>query len=337
MGGSHSWAVVNRNLAQQAIFSKNVVSISSFNGYNCYTYTPHIYIDKYIGNIDYTISYTNPHNYGPVFNERSKFKIGVSNYESSILPPSWSSYQHLVDRIVVSSEYSRLNFIRSGFDSDNVRVVALGTNVLKSSPLFSNGRYNFLNISAPHRRKNISQVVRCYYKAFSHSDNVCLTIKTSLPREISHFSVNVHEIIKKEQEMIGRKPPMIQIITDDVDDMSSIYSSCDCLVSCSASEGFGLPMLEARGIGLEVICPKYSGQMDFLDDSLAFMIDAEETFAPRECQYWHYDEKALMCEVKDSDVVDAMLRVFGGDKKSGTLDLKKYSWKACFDSIIGLC
>lgn len=337
MGGSHSWAVVNRKIAQQAIFSKNKVSITSFNGYNCYTYDPNIYIDKFIGNIDYTISYTNPHNYRSVFNERSKFKIGLCNYESDTLPGDWCLNQRMVDYTVVSSQYSRENFISGGFDRDSVFVVPLGTDVTESDPVFSNGMFNFLNVSSPHSRKNMHQVIRCYYNEFSQRDNVCLTFKTSVPDRLSHFSVNIFDIIRKEQGKRSDDLPMVQVLLDDFEDMSGVYSSCDALISCSSSEGFGLPMLEARCLGKEVICPDYSGQKDFLNFENAHLLKAEEIKAPREHQYWHYNENAMVCQVSDYDVCDTMRSVFNGAKSIKSIDTNKYSWQNCFNSIINIC
>lgn len=334
-GGSHSWAVVNRKIAETAIKNGHDVSISSINGYDNYQKHYNKYIDKFISNVDYSISYTNPHNYGFYFKERARCKIGISNYESSTLPASWSSFSDVVDCVIVNSNYSRQNFISSGFREDKLFSVPLGTDVVRTDPCFVNGRFNFLNVSAPHKRKNIDQVVRCYYKAFSCDDNVCLTIKTSKLIKMSHFSVDVFRIIKDCQSESSRSRfPKIQVIEDSVDDMSSIYSSCDCLISCSASEGFGLPMLEARVLDLEVICPDYSGQKDFLDSNSAFMLDVDEIYAPKEYQYWHFNEKAIISSVKDCDVVRAMRGVFEGSRKRNGVEKTKYSWDSFLSSII---
>ena len=334
MGGSHSWAVVNRKIAEKAIFFGNRVSISSFNGYNCYTYDPNIYIDKFIGNIDYTISYTNPHNYKSVFSDRSRFKVALSNYESTILPPAWSDGFRYVDQVVVNSSYSRDLFLRAGFPDECVSVVPLGTDIALSEPMFRNGFFNFLNVSAPHSRKNIDQVIRCYYKAFSRSDDVCLTIKTSKVHRKSHFHVDVFDIIRKEQSKFSKKLPRLQILTDDLDSMSSLYSSCDALVSCSSSEGFGMPLLESLMLNLQVIAPDYSGQRDFLNSQNSFLLDAKEDLSPRENQYWHYDKSALCCFVDDDEVADNMIRVYNGEKKFNDLDSDIYSWDNTFESII---
>ena len=48
-----------------------------------------------------------------------------------------------------------------------------------------------------------------------------LTIKTSKPDKISHFNVDVFNIIKEVQENLSFSEfPDVQVIVDDVDDMS---------------------------------------------------------------------------------------------------------------------
>ena len=335
IGGSHSWAVVNRKIAESAIKNGHDLSISSINGYDNYQKHYNKYIDKFIGNIDLSISYTNPHNYGFMLKERSRCKVGISNYESSTLPPGWTGFSDVVDRVVVNSEYSRQNFISSGFREDKLLCVPLGTDVVRTDPYFVNDCFNFLCVSAPHKRKNIDQVVRCYYNAFSVDENVCLTIKTSKVEAKRHYNVDVFKIIKDcQNDSVKIKFPKIQVITSNVDDMSTVYSACDALISCSASEGFGLPMLEAKVLGLQVICPDYSGQKDFLNESSAFMVKALEVYAEKEYQYWTYNPKSLVCSVRDYDVETAMRSVFEGEKKDGCFDSEKYSWDNFLKSII---
>ena len=339
MGGSHSWAVVNRSLSRAAIISENKVSISSFNGYNCYTLQNnyiHNYIDKFIGKLDYIISYTNPHNYRNVFSDTYGKKLAISNYESNILPSHWSSCQGFCDEVIVNSNYSYNNFSSCGFDESCMRVVPLGTDIARSEPAFQNDRFNFLNVSSPHSRKNIDQVLRCYYKAFSAKDLVMLTIKTSKPDKISHFNIDVFNIIREVQESLSFSEfPDVQVIVDDVDDMSGIYSSCDALVSCSSSEGFGLPMLEARCLGLEVIAPNYSGHTDFLNRDNSILVDAIEFSLPKEYQYWHFSKDAVGAKVSDDDVVSSMRVIYNGYRSENTIDGSEYSWDNILEKVIG--
>jgi len=52
-----------------------------------------------------------------------------------------------------------------------------------------------------------------------------------------------------------------------------LTASCDCYVSLHRSEGFGLTMAEAMYLGKPVIATAYSGNMDFMNESNALLVD----------------------------------------------------------------
>lgn len=331
----HSWGVVNHSLACAALSSGKKISIKPTCEYNLQQDILNKYINYYIGKEDVHISYTNPHNFEKFFRGSFDRAIGMCNYETDTLPDFWPEYQRFVKKVVVNSEYCKENFVRAGFKEEKLEVITLGTSLTKTKPMFENNMFNFLNVSSNHSRKKICQVVRCFYLAFMGRKDVCLTIKTSKMTK-SHFSVDIYKILKDEQSRLKAPScdfPRIQIILDYIDDMSGLFSSCDALVSCSSSEGFGLPMLEASSMGLQVICPNYSGQKDFLSEESAFMLQAKEVLAPQSMQYWKFSKSAKVCEVSDDDVIFAMRDVFSGKVKV-PIDGSKYSWKSCFDKVV---
>jgi glycosyltransferase involved in cell wall biosynthesis len=58
-------------------------------------------------------------------------------------------------------------------------------------------------------------------------------------------------------------------------DQMALLRSCDCLVSLHRSEGLGLHCAEAMWLGRPVVATRYSGNLDFMDDDCAALIDAE--------------------------------------------------------------
>lgn len=139
--------------------------------------------------------------------------------------------------------------------------------------------------------------------------------------------MDIFEEIRKAQSLVKMKEyPKVQIMLEALDDMSPLYSACDCLISCSASEGFGLPLVEARSLGLDVIAPNYSGQKDFLNNKNSFLLEAKEVKAKKEFQYWTDSKDALVCEVKDEEVAERMRDVYSGSTRSDT-DFKFKSWQ----------
>ena len=69
------------------------------------------------------------------------------------------------------------------------------------------------------------------------------------------------------------------------DDVSDLMSSCDAYVSLHRSEGIGLTIAEAMGLGKPVIATGWSGNTDFMDVSNGFpvgyrLVELEENIGP---------------------------------------------------------
>ena len=58
-------------------------------------------------------------------------------------------------------------------------------------------------------------------------------------------------------------------------DQMAVLAAADCLVSLHRSEGLGLHCAEAMWLAKPVIATRYSGNLDFMDDSCAALIDYE--------------------------------------------------------------
>lgn len=69
----------------------------------------------------------------------------------------------------------------------------------------------------------------------------------------------------------------IEMLDEHLDDAQhhALLASADCLVSLHRSEGYGLHPAIAMWLGTAVIATRYSGVVDFMDDSCAAMVDAE--------------------------------------------------------------
>ena len=58
-------------------------------------------------------------------------------------------------------------------------------------------------------------------------------------------------------------------------DWAREIGSFDALVSLHRSEGVGLHMTEAMWLGVPVIATRYSGNLDFMDDECALLVDLD--------------------------------------------------------------
>jgi len=67
------------------------------------------------------------------------------------------------------------------------------------------------------------------------------------------------------------------LFVDDVlgrEDLMALVSHADCLVSLHRSEGLGLHLAEAMWLGTPTIATRYSGNLDFMDDTCALLVEA---------------------------------------------------------------
>ena len=83
----------------------------------------------------------------------------------------------------------------------------------------------------------------------------------------------------------------------------------DCLVSLHRSEGLGLHLAEAMWLGTPTIATRYSGNLDFMDDSNSLLVDAR--LVPVTGGEGVYPSTAVWAEPDVDEAADAMRRLAG--------------------------
>lgn len=297
LGTYHSWAITMRELLTQFQNRGHKLYLTSANGKDALSPNLLPRLSRDLAAPDLDICYTLPRNFKDRFKTKSKLKLGMYNYESSILPKMWLNDIKYVDYVLPSSNYCKEVFVNSGWSEAKCKVIPLGINrvsaedfaAIKPYPLKTEKTFKFLNVSIPHHRKNIDLLIECYYRTFSGEDDVCLVLKTQLLKPRNRFEADVAQMIRDAQARHKDRPgglPHIEIIQSRVEDMAALYKACQVVVSATASEGFGLPLLEALDVGKVVIAPRCTGQLDFLNDKNSLLVEAREVDAGSKYQYW---------------------------------------------------
>jgi glycosyltransferase involved in cell wall biosynthesis len=321
LGTAHSWAVTIRSLLREFRLMNHDLYLNSINGHDLF---PSEWNDfrRECPNADIDLTYTLPRNFRQRFNRNSKLKLAIYNYESSILPKVWVDKIQYIDYALPSSNFSKEVFVNSGWPDKKCIVVPHGINLddfkdkSKVNNLKTKKKFKFLNVSIPHYRKNISLLVDAYYSAFTSNDDVCLLLKIKLDKPKYRFECDVmKEIIKAQKKHQGRSLPQLEIIQHRYDSMVPLYNTCDCLVSASSAEGFGLPFLEGLASGLVVIAPRCSGQLDFLNNNNSLLVDVEEIDATDKYQYWRPSPGAKTYRPHVGSLAENMKKVYENHKK----------------------
>jgi glycosyltransferase involved in cell wall biosynthesis len=106
-------------------------------------------------------------------------------------------------------------------------------------------------------------------EAMPHAD-VALAVKTNAARAKPQDLARFREAVAASH---GRVIVIDHQMTDN--ETKNLVRCCDCFLSLHRSEGFGRGMSEAMYVGKPVIATGYSGNMDFMSDHTAFLVDYE--------------------------------------------------------------
>jgi glycosyltransferase involved in cell wall biosynthesis len=120
-------------------------------------------------------------------------------------------------------------------------------------------------------RKNPVGVVQAFTRAFAPGEGPVLVVK----------SMNAARRWPQHQHVVHAAADRPDVILWDEHlsraDQMAFIREVDALVSLHRSEGLGLHLAEAMWLGTPVIATRYSGNLDFMDDESALLVDATMT------------------------------------------------------------
>lgn len=118
-------------------------------------------------------------------------------------------------------------------------------------------------------RKNPLGAIQAFVRAFAPGEGPRLVIKT----------LNGDLCSEQHEALLAAIGDRDDIVVWDEhlahDDHMALISSFDALVSLHRSEGLGLHLAEAMWLGVPVVATRYSGNLDFMDDECALLVDHE--------------------------------------------------------------
>ncbi len=126
-------------------------------------------------------------------------------------------------------------------------------------------------------RKNPLGLIEAFCRAFEPGEGPTLVLKAI------NGARCLNELEHLRWATRGRKDIVLIDYYLDHDEQAALMAHCDCYVSLHRSEGFGLTMAEAMALGKPVIATAYSGNLDFMDASTAYLVPASMTSVPEGC------------------------------------------------------
>jgi glycosyltransferase involved in cell wall biosynthesis len=214
------------------------------------------------------------------YNGRFKRNIGLFVSETSNFRASaWGDRLNAMDEI---------DACRGSYVDRPISVIPHATDVAKFTrrhePLESlprNGRFRFYFIGEFSRRKNLAALLKAFHTEFNPYDPVDLVIKTGVPgRSAAEAGKIVQEFcdqIKPGLKRYSMKVPEFAreiILTERLteEEIYRLHASCDCFVSASYAEAWGIPAFDAMGFGKTPVVTGWGGFCEYLDDSCGWMV-----------------------------------------------------------------
>ena len=118
------------------------------------------------------------------------------------------------------------------------------------------------------KRKNPLGLIDAYRRAFAPSDGATLVLKSI------NGSARLADLEAVRAAAAGRPDIVVWDEYLPPDRHAAMLGCCDVYVSLHRAEGLGLTMAEAMALGKPVVATGYSGNLEFMNDDVAFLVSS---------------------------------------------------------------
>lgn len=273
--------------------------------------------------------------------KKNMINIGYTMFETSKIPQSWVEECNKMDAIIVPCNWNKEVFQNSGV---NVPVIVVTPGIdpelypIQKKEIVQKEKYKFYSVFQWSERKNPAALIRAFVSAFSGNTSVSLTIKTYIKDYSKEEADKLRaEIISIRDSIDTKSYPQIILKHDKLSDkqMQDLHHSHDCFVLPTRAEGLGLPYLESMMAGNPTIGTRYSGNLEFMNDSNSYLIDyqLEPVFNMKHLSGW-YTGDMRWAQPNVSQLADKMQEIYADQEKAMALSatarddlLSRFSWE----------
>jgi|GEM_PF-2012657 len=205
--------------------------------------------------------------------------INYCAWEADRIIDAWVFIARAIDLTILTNSFLKDVWIDSGVSPDRVEYVGEGTDPQKFNsscekfPLSWRGKrlvdifeHRFIMCSELSNRKNVTNAIKAFVKAFEGRKDVCLILKASymsIDARIEHFLGDVN--MRKANIFLYD-----QVIPDEL--FPQFLNNATHYYTLSRGEGWDLTCVDMGAMNKIVVAPYHTAYKDYLDDNRAFLI-----------------------------------------------------------------
>lgn len=262
--------------------------------------------------------------------------IAYNVWESTRQLPEYFNRILEYDQFWCPTAWQRQCTIEQGYPEDRVKVVpeGLNTNIFCPGVNDNDKKTLFAKYDIPEDafvfmifgrwdyRKSSKEMVEAWINTMSQKDNCYLIISADNP-----FSADEMETTEERLKHYKFEHDRIRILHfPERDEYVKWLQYGSCLLSCSRSEGWNLPLMETLACGTPSICSDWGGHLEFAD-GIAYKVDVPKELPPKQVYMLGDNHDLGVWGEPDFDNLEYMMN-YVYDKydecKTKTLQLSKY-------------
>jgi autotransporter strand-loop-strand O-heptosyltransferase len=187
-------------------------------------------------------------------------------WESTEQPLAFIDKLRLYDQMWVPSEWQRAASIAQGIPEEFVHVVPEGVDpdIYKPGASINSETFNFVHVGQWQPRKSTREICEAFLKAFPDRPDVRLYLSADTLFPSDSFS-STEERLQAYGLADSR---IIPVHFEEGGAYIKRLQSANVFVSCSRSEGWNLPLIEAMACGVPAIASDWGGTTEYAKDAL---------------------------------------------------------------------
>ena len=203
----------------------------------------------------------------PYFYDKYNTKpvIFYNVWESTRQPDNFFNKMLEANQFWCPSEWQKICTAEQGYPINKIKVVPEGINpsIFKPSKKYqryNDGYFRFLLFGRWEHRKATTEIITTFLNTFKKNDKVKLVLSVD-----NDYAIDGMKSTEERLKHYGwDKDPRLEVVHFvPFNQYLNYLQTGDCLLSCSRSEGWNIPLIEAMACGTPAIYSDFSGQTEF--------------------------------------------------------------------------